>query len=264
MDVCFRYAGEWVLEDFSLEIGAGEIVGLIGPNGSGKTTLLKLLAGLLHPQEGVVMLHDEDLASRSPRQIARQIAVVHQESQILFPFTVVELVLMGRFPHLVGWGWESPEDLRIACSAMEAMDVLHVANRTFQELSGGERQRVMIARALAQQPKILLLDEPTAFLDISHQMDIYAVLKRLNGEGGVTVVLVSHDLNLASQYSDQLVLLHEGRVFRVGSPSHVVTTEHIRTVYGCDVLIDRHPVAGTPRVTLPAYEEKQLTRPNPF
>lgn len=255
--VSFRYTQEWVLHEFSLEIGAGEIVGLIGQNGSGKTTLLKLMAGLLRPQSGMVALHGEDLATRSPAEIARQVAVVSQESQIIFPFTVAELVLMGRFAHQTGWGWDSPDDLRIARLAMQAMDVSHVSDRTFQELSGGERQRAMIARALAQQSKILLLDEPTAFLDISHQMEIYAVLKGLNRDEGVTVVLVSHDLNLASQFCDRLVLLHEGRAFRTGPPGHVLTTEHIRMVYGCEVLIDRHPVAGTPRVTLPKVGRKE-------
>jgi iron complex transport system ATP-binding protein len=255
--VSFRYARDWILQDFTLEIGEGEIVGLIGPNGSGKTTLLRLMAGLLRAQRGMVALHGEDLATCSPGEIARQVAIVHQESRIVFPYAVAELVLMGRYARQTGWGWDTPEDLRIAGLAMQAMDVAHLADRTFQELSGGERQRTMIARALAQQPRILLLDEPTAFLDIGHQMEIYAVLRGLNRDGGVTVVLVSHDLNLASQYCDRLVLLHEGRAFRAGPPSHVLTIEHIRTVYGCEVLIDRHPVAGTPRVTLPKVGRKE-------
>ncbi|OLB60341.1 MAG: hypothetical protein AUH96_13310 [Nitrospirae bacterium 13_2_20CM_2_61_4] len=134
---------------------------------------------------------------------------------------------------------------------MQAMDILPVATRTFRELSGGERQRAILARALAQQASILLLDEPTAFLDINHQLDIYALLQDLNRNQGVTVVVVSHDLNLASQHCDRLVLLHEGRVYQAGAPEQVVTPDHIRTVYGCDVIIDRHPEAGTPRVTLP-------------
>jgi iron complex transport system ATP-binding protein len=253
-DVSFRYTQDWILRDFVLEVVEGEIIGLIGPNGSGKTTLVKLMAGLLRPQIGRVLLHGEDLAARPRREIARQVAVVPQDSPMLFPFTVGELVLMGRFAHQVGWGWESAEDLRIARLAMQAMDVWHLADRTVQDLSGGERQRAMIARALAQQSRILLLDEPTAFLDINHQMEIYAILKGLHRDRGVTVVLVSHDLNLASQYCDRLVLLHEGQAYRTGPPGEVLTADHIRTVYGCEVLIDRHPVAGTPRVTLPVSE----------
>ena len=169
VDVCFRYAQDWVLRDFSLEVAEGEFLGLIGPNGAGKSSLLKLMAGLLRPNQGAVWLHGENLASLSPRQIARRVAVVPQESQVLFPFTVAELVLMGRFTHQEGWGWDSPSDLQIARRAMQAMDILPVATRTFRELSGGERQRAVIARALAQEAGILLLDEPTAFLDLNHQ-----------------------------------------------------------------------------------------------
>jgi len=259
--VSFRYIRDWVLRDFSLEVTAGEVLGLIGPNGAGKSSLLKLMAGFLRPDQGRVILHGEDLVTLPPRKVARQVAVVPQESHVQFPFTVTELVLMGRFSHQEGWGWDSPEDLHIARSAMQAMDILPVANRTFQELSGGERQRTMIARALAQQPGILLLDEPTAFLDINHQLEIYAILRDLNGNRGVTVVLVSHDLNLAGQYCDRLVLLREGRVFRVGPPDQVLTAEHIREVYGCDVLIDRHPEAGTPRITLPTPVHRNSRQP---
>ena len=257
IDVSFRYARDWVLRDFALEVAEGEFLGLIGPNGVGKSSLLKLMAGLLRPNQGAVWLHGENLASLSPRQIARRVAVVSQESQVLFPFTVAELVLMGRFTHQEGWGWDSPADLQIARHAMQAMDILPVATRTFRELSGGERQRAVIARALAQQAGILLLDEPTAFLDINHQLDIYALLQDLNRNRGVTVVVVSHDLNLASQHCDRLVLLHEGRVYWAGAPEQVVTPDHIRTVYGCDVIIDRHPEAGTPRVTLPQTAEQR-------
>ena len=253
--VFFRYSDPWVLRDFSLEVHEGEILGIIGPNGSGKTSLLKLMAGLLHPQAGRLTLRGQDISTLDARALARQAAMVPQEHHVLFPFTVAEVVLMGRFVHQNGWGWESPEDLRIARAAIQVMDLEPLVDRTFQELSGGERQRTIIARALAQQAPILLLDEPTAFLDIKHQLEIYATLRGLNRDQGVTVILVSHDLNLASQYCHRLVLLHEGRVFHMGTPAEVLTVEHLRTVYGCEVIIDRHPIVGTPRITLPVIEQ---------
>ena len=253
-DVHFRYAESWVLQKCSLEVSEGEILGILGPNGSGKTSLLKLMAGLLQPQEGLISLHGQDVSALLPQEMARRVALVPQESLMLFPFTVGELVLMGRFVHQKGWGWESAEDLRIARRAMRVMEVEHLADRTFQALSGGERHRTMIARALAQQSRILLLDEPTAFLDLKHQIEIYAILKGLNRDQAVTVALVSHDLNLASQHCDRLLLLHEGRPYRTGPPKDVLTAEHLHVTYGCDVLIDSHPTAGTPRITLPHAE----------
>lgn len=256
-DMGFRYGRPWVLEGCSLDVREGEILGIIGPNGSGKTSLLKLMAGLLRPHNGRVSLHGSDVAARSPLEMARLVAMVPQESQVLFPFTVGELVLMGRFVHQQGWGWESADDLRIARHAMRIMEVDHLAGRTFQALSGGERHRTVIARALAQQTPILLLDEPTAFLDLKHQIEIFGILKALNRERQVTVVLVSHDLNLAGQYCDRLLLLHAGKPYRTGPPTDVLTVEHLRVAYGCDVLIDAHPMTGTPRITLPSAEPHQ-------
>jgi iron complex transport system ATP-binding protein len=261
--VWFRYAYDWILEDFNIDITQGEILGVVGPNGSGKTSLVKLMTGLLDAEQGTVRLQGKDVSTLSPREIARQVAVVSQESHVLFPFTVGELVLMGRFVHQSGWGWESADDLRLARAAMQTMEVDHLAGRTFQQLSGGERQRAMIARALAQQTGILLLDEPTAFLDIKHQLEIYATLKDLNGMRGVTVVLVSHDLNLASQYCDRLLLLHNGRVFCIGTPQDVLTAENLKAVYGCEVLIDAHPVVGTPRITLPPLRATHYVKQHP-
>lgn len=255
-DVGFRYAQPWVLDGCSLDVNEGEILGIIGANGSGKTSLLKLMAGLLRPQQGQISLHGSDVSALSPLEVARLVALVPQESQVLFPFTVGELVLMGRFVHQTGWGWESEEDLRMARQAMRIMEVDHLATRTFQALSGGERHRTVIARALAQHTPILLLDEPTAFLDLKHQIDIYAILKELNRDRRVTVVVVSHDLNLASQHCHRLVLLHEGKPYRSGSPKEVLTAAHLRRVYGCDVLIDAHPMTGTPRITLPQTEAR--------
>ncbi len=250
----------WALRDLTFEIARGEIVGLIGPNGSGKSSLLKLLAKLLTPRGGAVHMGGRSLAELSHMEIARTVALVPQHQPQLFPFTVAEMVLMGRFPHhrtrgdLVGFAWETSEDLRVAEEAMAVMDVTRLAGRSIDDVSGGERQRALIARALAQTPDILLLDEPTAHLDLHHQRDICEALRRLNAERGVTVVLVSHDLNLASQYCDRLMLLHEGALVRLGPPAQVLEAGLIESVYNCRVLVDRHPLSGVPRVTLPGRD----------
>ena len=190
--------------------------------------------------------------------VARTVALVPQDGQQIFPFTITETVLMGRFPHqqrrgsLGGFGWEGPEDLRLARQAMEETDVAHLAHRLISDVSGGERQRAVIARALTQQPKVLLLDEPTAFLDLNHQLEICAILRRLNEQQGLTVVLSSHDLNLVSQHCDRILLLKDGTVFRLGTVEEVIQPDVLETVYRCEVLVDRHPVSGLPRVTLPS------------
>jgi iron complex transport system ATP-binding protein len=246
----------WALNELSFKIREGEVFGIIGPNGSGKTSLLKLLAKVLRPRSGDIRLFREPLDAMAQDAVARLVALVPQESQQIFSFTVFEMVLMGRFPHhrrgaFTVIGWETDGDLRLAEQAMTDTDVAHLAGRSIHEISGGERQRTMIARALAQEPRVLLLDEPTAFLDLHHQLDICRILRRLNRERGLTVVLVSHDLNLAAQYCDRVMLLENGRVFRLGTPDEVIRPEALETVYGCEVLVDRHPISGLPRVTLP-------------
>ncbi|HJU06563.1 MAG TPA: ABC transporter ATP-binding protein, partial [Nitrospiraceae bacterium] len=249
----------WALKHLTFEVKAGEIMGVIGPNGSGKTSLLKVLGKVLRPEGGTVRLFGENMELLRQGAVARTVALVPQESHQIFPFTIAETVLMGRFPHhrcrgfgsLVGFSWEDPDDLHLAQQAMDDMDVAHLASRSIFDVSGGERQRVMIARALAQEPRILLLDEPTAFLDLHHQLDICRILRRLNEDRGLTVVLVSHDLNLASQYCDRLMLLDHGVVYRIGLSGEVIRPEALKAVYQCEVLIDAHPVSGLPRVTLP-------------
>ena len=247
----------WALRGVSCDVGEGEILGIIGPNGSGKSTLLKLLGALLLPRQGTIRLQERPLDSFSRQELARIVAYVPQQSSVIFPFTLAEFVLMGRFPHrrtggvLGGFGWETAEDLRAAGQAMEAMEILHLADRAISDVSGGERQRAFIACALAQAPRVLLLDEPTVFLDLRHQVDICAIMRRLNREQGLTVVWVSHDLNLASQYCDRLLLLQDGALARLGAPSAVLQPEVIESVYRCPVLVDRHPASGVPRVTLP-------------
>ncbi|MFQ5992673.1 MAG: ABC transporter ATP-binding protein [Nitrospiraceae bacterium] len=259
----FRYgngrddAQTWVLNGVSFEVAEGEILGIIGPNGCGKTTLLKLLTRILRPQGGAIRLFKREISQISQDMIARTAALVPQDSQQIFPYTIAEMVLMGRFPHrrrgglVLGLDWEEPHDLEIADQAMNEMDIAHLSHRLIGDVSGGERQRAVIARALTQQPQVLLLDEPTAFLDLHHQLDICRTLRRLNEERGLTVMLVSHDLNLASQYCDRLLLLKEGVVYRLGTPEEVMKPDVLESVYRCQVLVDRHPVSGLPRVTLP-------------
>ncbi len=248
---------KWTLDQLSFHVDAGEILGIVGPNGSGKSSLLKILSGLLPVGEGDVLLGGLSLQKRSQADIARLVAVVPQEYVQVFPFTVVETVLMGRFPHRtvrwwsMGIGDETANDLACAHQAMVDTDVVSLADRLVSDLSGGERQRVMIARALAQEPKILLLDEPTAFLDINHQIEICSLITRLRAERRLTVVLVSHDLNVASQYCDRVLMLKEGGLCRIGSPEETIRPDVLRMVYGCDVVVDAHPQTGRPRVTMP-------------
>jgi len=261
--VRFRYQSKgsdairWILEDVSFSVRTGEVLGVVGPNGSGKTSLLKVLARLMSPLQGRIALFGQELASMAQQEVACVVGVVPQDTQQLFPFTVAETVLMGRFPHrprgrwTSGFGWESRDDVAIAGEAMTTVDIVHLAHRAVTDLSGGERQRAVIARALAQTPKVLLLDEPTAFLDLQHQVEICSVLVRLKEERRLTVVLVSHDLNLVSQYCDRILLLDRGQVIRLGSPEDVIEPEVLESVYRCRVLVDRHPGTGLPRVTLP-------------
>ena len=259
----------WTLDHLSFHVDTGEILGVVGPNGSGKSSLLKVLSGFLPAGEGDVRLGGLSLRKRSQADIARLVAVVPQEYTQVFPFTVAETVLMGRFPHRtarwwsIGIGGETVNDLDCAHQSMIDTDVLPLADRLVSDLSGGERQRVMIARALAQEPKILLLDEPTAFLDLQHQIEICSIVRRLKEERGLTVVLVSHDLNLASQYCDRILMLKTGTLFRLGTPQEVIDADVLRSVYGCDVLIDRHPESGVPRVTMPSYISTKNISPKP-
>ena len=256
----FSYPAPWgktqdtVLTDLTGAVETGQIVGILGPNGSGKSTLLKLLTRVLRLQKGTIELFGQDLFALSQAAVARTVAFVPQETQQSFPFTLAQMVLMGRFPHHSGWGgwhWEDSADLAVAHTAMVDLDVAHLGTRLITDVSGGERQRAIIARALAQEPKVLLLDEPTAFLDLHHQLEIARILRQLNRERGLTVVLVSHDLNLASQYCDHLILLDRGRMVKEGSPEEVIEPEILEAVYRCRVLVDRHPQSGMPRVSLP-------------
>jgi iron complex transport system ATP-binding protein len=248
--VSFRYHEDWVLQDVSFRVEKGEFVGVIGPNGSGKTTLLKILYRLLSPQKGEILFELVPMKKMDRTDIAKRIAVVAQETHLLFPFSVLETVLMGRSPHLGHLMFESEKDVEITKKAMEWTKMLPFSERSMDELSGGERKRVFIARALAQEPEVILLDEPTANLDIHHQMDFLDLILTLNRERGLTIVMASHDMNIASEFCDRLILLQGGGVYKIGTPDEVITQENIEKVYGCEVWIDQNPFSGMPRISL--------------
>ena len=239
-----------VVRDVSFTVRSGEFLSLVGPNGSGKTTLLRLLDRIFIPHRGTILLGDQPLSKFSRTAIARRIAFVPQDNSIQFPFTVAEIVLMGRAPHSGGMAFENAHDREVARKMMRLTDVEGFADQPVTNLSGGERQRVFIARALAQQPEIILLDEPNAHLDIAHQVDMFRIIKRLNTESGLTVLSVSHDLNLAAAYSDRIAMMVGGTLAALGTPAEVLTDARIHDVFRTPVIVDTHPVHGTPRVSL--------------
>jgi iron complex transport system ATP-binding protein len=250
-DVSFGYApaGD-VVHGISCQVSSGEILAIVGPNGSGKSTLLKIGGGLLVPRSGSVEVLGRNIAAYRRPELAKILAMVPQDGAISFPFSVEEIVLMGRAPHGIGKAFEREEDRAIASKAMDLADVAHLARQPVTRLSGGERQRVLIARALAQEPRILLLDEPNAHLDISHQVEIFNLLRAMNRDEGLTVVAISHDLNLAASYAHRMVVMSEGRIHAAGDPARVLTPETIRAVFETEVLVDAHPFHRTPRLTL--------------
>ena len=240
----YRAGAPRVVDDVSLTIAAGSMVGILGPNGSGKTTLLKMLSGTLTPSAGQVLFGGRPLAGWPRRDVARRIAMVPQETHAPFDFTVLDIVLMGRFPHLGAFALEGPEDLAIARRALHATGTEAFEARAFNTLSGGEKQRVVIASALAQSPRLLLLDEPTASLDIGHQIEVQTLLERLNVDSGVTMVLSTHDLNLAAALCRRLVLLRAGRVLAAGPTDEVLTSSTVRALYDVDAAVERHARSG--------------------
>jgi iron complex transport system ATP-binding protein len=245
-DISFAYTrnGRSVIDGVSLSVGRGAILGLLGPNGSGKTTLLRLLSGTLTPDRGRIAVEDQPLSTLSRRALARRIAVVPQETHSAFDYSVLDIVLMGRYPHLGALELEGADDLAIAREALRATATSQFESRRFSTLSGGEKQRVVIASALAQASDMLLLDEPTASLDPGYQFEIAALLKHLNRERGTTLVVSTHDLNLAAGLCTELVLLKNGRVLSHGAVADVLTPASIRTLYGIDADVAMHPRAG--------------------
>ncbi|MEW6244755.1 MAG: ABC transporter ATP-binding protein [Bacillota bacterium] len=256
--VC-SYGSHPVISGLSLQVERGDFLGIIGPNGSGKTTLLRTMARVLQPSAGKVVFMGKDVYRMSARELARKMAVLGQEHGAEYDFTVHEVVLMGRTPHLGRFQGERRHDLQIAERAMSVTNVLHLKDRLITELSGGERQRVLIARALAQEPEVLLLDEPTAHLDVGHQTEILSIIRRLNATSHLTVIGVFHDLNLASEYCDKLVLLDRGRIRALGDPFSVLTAENISAAYGSTAVVSRHPFLPKPHVLV--LPRKMVERP---
>ncbi len=265
LDVGFAYRDEPVLAGVSLDIRRGSMVGILGPNGSGKTTLLRLLAGVLTPGAGHVLFNARDLRTIGRRSLARQVAVVPQETRLAFDYRVLEVALTGRHPHLGPFQIEGPDDVEAARRALDATGTLHLAHRSFDTLSGGERQRVIIASALTQfeevgtdrapradrdapggfpPDRLLLLDEPTAALDLHYQMEVAALLARLNRERHLTIVVCTHDLNFAAALCEELVLLREGRVLGSGPTATVLTREAVHDLYSVDADVRYHDGAG--------------------
>ncbi len=244
-EVSFAYGpGQAGLHGVSLDVARGDLVGVIGPNGSGKTTLLRLLGGLLPAASGRITIDGREVARMTRRDLARRIAIVPQETRLSFEYSVLEVVLMGRFPHLGPFELESPEDVTIARDALAATGTLALADRPYPTLSGGEKQRVIIAGALAQATDLMLLDEPTAALDPGYQIEIAALLRRLNAERGVTIVVATHDLNFAAGLCRDLLLLRGGRVLAVGPTGEVLTRESVRALYDVEAEVSYHEGAG--------------------
>jgi ABC-type cobalamin/Fe3+-siderophores transport system ATPase subunit len=240
----------FALSDVSLSLAAGEMVGVIGPNSSGKTTLIRLLTRVLEPATGEIRVEGVPVGRLARTDLARRVGVVPQSAPAECPFNVGELVLMGRYPHGPSRYFESRQDHAAARTAMEATGVLELADLPLDHLSGGERQRVFIARALAQEPRLLVLDEPTAHLDLRYQVEVASLLRRLNQERGIAILLVSHDLNLAGEVCDRLMLLAGGRAAATGPPEAVLEESLLSKVFGCDVVVDKGEPGRRPLVRL--------------
>lgn len=243
-DLFYNYDGKPVLKDVSFLVKEGEVLGILGPNGCGKTTLLGNLNRNLSPKGGCVLLDGEDLHNYKKKDIAKDIAVVPQDSRVGFSFTVREIVSMGRMPFQDAFQGDSSEDLRIIEDAMRKTNVLDMADRYVNTMSGGERQKVIIARAMAQTPKILLMDEPTLHLDISAQFDILDLVFSLSRKEGLTVVIVSHDLPMVARYCDRILMIHDHTIHALGSTEEVLTPENMRTVFGVEAELSVDPKSG--------------------
>jgi iron complex transport system ATP-binding protein len=248
--VSFSYSDSTVLHHIDLVVEEGEMVALLGPNGSGKTTLIKLMSGVIKPSEGEIHLNGSRLGRMKRREVAQQVAVVPQQFNMPFAFTLREVVLLGRTPFLKVFSDERKRDHRVVEQAIALIGIEGLKERFFNELSGGERQKAILAMALAQEPKLLLLDEPTAHLDINHQVEILDIVKSLNREQGLTIIGAMHDLNLAALYFDRVILLKEGRIFADGTPEKALTEETIKEVFSASVQVMQHPLTKAPHIVI--------------
>jgi iron complex transport system ATP-binding protein len=246
-DISFSYQRQ-ALDGVTLEVCAGEIVALLGPNGAGKSTLLGVAHGALKPQQGEATFEGRPVSGLARREVARKMALVSQAGAIRFPLTALEYVLTGRFAHVSALGFDSPRDVEIAMTALRDTDAVQFARRKFDELSSGERQRVVLARAVAQEPRLLLLDEPTANADIAHQISLLSFVRALAHEKNIGALVVTHEINLAAEFADRIALLKDGRMLACGSPREVLTVELLSELFETPLLVDAHPQSGNPRV----------------
>ena len=251
LDITVNYDSRQAVVNISLRAEPGEVIAIIGPNGAGKSTLLRALNGSVKPIRGEVRLDGRSIDSYARRAIARRIAVVAQEAELRFPVTVFEFVMGGRYSsaNTNAWGWESKYDVKIAGQAIQETELTGFESRLMNELSGGERQRAVVARALATQAKIFLLDEPTANLDLAHQATMLRLIRHRCDRDQAAAVVVTHDVNLAAEFSDRVMLLKDGETVAIGSPRDVLTPDLLRKVFELQVLVDAHPVSGAPRIT---------------
>lgn len=247
-DLDFSYGNKSILKNISLSIKAGSFVSIIGPNGSGKSTFLRNLSRYLKPQKGIIMLGNDDIRKLSQKETSKRISVVPQNILMEFDYKVKDIVLMGRYPYIKRLKGETAEDIKIAERAMKYTNALEFSNRHFSELSGGEKQRVILAQALAQQPRVLLMDEPISHLDLQYQVEILDLVKKMTLEEGLTSIAVLHDLNMASTYSDYIIMLKDGKVFCKGEPEEVLTVENIARTFNTNVSINKNPVTGKPYI----------------
>ncbi len=238
------YGERRVLDGIDLQVAPGEIVGLLGPNGSGKSTLIKTISGVLPSYRGSIHLDGREIRTLTRKETARTIAVVPQETSFSFPFTALEIVLMGRHPHLGAFAFETSHDFELARASLERCGASHLASRPIQELSSGERQRIVFARAMAQEPRLLLLDEPVSFLDIRHQIELYDLVRELVEEHQTSVLTVLHDLNLAAEYCDRTYLLHSGRIDTSGPTEEIFSYENLTRVFETDLYVGLNDVTG--------------------
>lgn len=248
-NIAIKYGETEILRDISFVLGRGRIIALLGGNGAGKTTLLRALNGTMRPSAGEILLDEKRLAEYSRREIAQRIAVVAQENETRFPVSVLEFVISGRFAHGAAFGWESDADMESADRALEMCDLEGYAARLMNELSGGERQRAVLARALATQAEILLLDEPTANLDLAHQTLMFGLVRQRCVQSNYAAIVITHDLNLAAEFADEVVVLKDGGIAAKGTPGEVLTGDVIGNAFGVQVLLDEHPASGKIRVT---------------